>query len=98
MQFRRLGDSDLEISEICLGSFLTYGLGVGRADRSLHKRCLRGRHQLLRHGERLRHWAAEKAWGEILSKRPRDSYILATKVYFPMQRKSRPWTWRDYGL
>jgi len=30
MDYRRLGDSDLEVSEICLGSFLTYGVGVGR--------------------------------------------------------------------
>ena len=30
MQFRRLGDSEIEVSEICLGSFLTYGEGVGR--------------------------------------------------------------------
>lgn len=28
--------------------------------------------------------AAERAWGEILSGRPRDSYILAAKVFFPM--------------
>ena len=28
--------------------------------------------------------AAESAWGEILSKHPRDSYILATKVWGPM--------------
>src|SRR5262249_25661429 len=28
--------------------------------------------------------AAESAWGEILSRRPRDSYILATKVWRQM--------------
>ena len=28
MEYRRLGDSDLEVSEICLGSWLTYGGGV----------------------------------------------------------------------
>jgi aryl-alcohol dehydrogenase-like predicted oxidoreductase len=28
--------------------------------------------------------AAETAWGEILSGRPRDSYVLATKVWGPM--------------
>ena len=27
--------------------------------------------------------AAEQAWGEILSAYPRDSYLLATKVFFP---------------
>ena len=29
MQYRTLGDSDLKISEISLGSWLTYGVGVG---------------------------------------------------------------------
>jgi len=28
--------------------------------------------------------ASEEAWGEILSSYPRESYVLATKVYFPM--------------
>ena len=28
--------------------------------------------------------AAEEAWGEILAGHARDSYVLATKVYFPM--------------
>ena len=30
VNFRRLGDSDLEVSEISLGSWLTYGAGVER--------------------------------------------------------------------
>ena len=30
MRYRRLGSSDLEISEISLGSWLTYGGGVAR--------------------------------------------------------------------
>src|SRR3954463_14976979 len=30
MRYRRLGSSDLEVSEISLGSWLTYGGGVGR--------------------------------------------------------------------
>ena len=28
MKYRRLGDSDLEVSELALGSWLTYGVGV----------------------------------------------------------------------
>jgi aryl-alcohol dehydrogenase-like predicted oxidoreductase len=31
MKYRRLGDSDLNVSEISLGSWLTYGLGVDDA-------------------------------------------------------------------
>ena len=37
MQTRRLGDSDLHVSEISLGSWLTYGVGV-EADKA--RRCL----------------------------------------------------------
>jgi aryl-alcohol dehydrogenase-like predicted oxidoreductase len=33
--------------------------------------------------------AAETAWGEILADYPRDSYVLATKVYFPMGPRDR---------
>src|SRR2546430_3680053 len=32
MRHRRLGSSDLELSEISLGSWLTYGGGVGREE------------------------------------------------------------------
>ena len=33
--------------------------------------------------------AAEEAWGEILSRHPRDQYVLATKVFFPMSATDR---------
>src|SRR5918911_231778 len=33
--------------------------------------------------------AAESAWGEILAGYPRDSFTLATKVYFPMGGRDR---------
>jgi aryl-alcohol dehydrogenase-like predicted oxidoreductase len=28
MKYRKLGDSGISVSEICLGSWLTYGVGV----------------------------------------------------------------------
>src|SRR5271154_6422373 len=81
MKYRKLGDSDLMVSEISLGSWLTYGVGVERdkaaacVDRSIElginfidtaNVCGRG--------------AAETVLGEVLAKRPRDSYVLATKL------------------
>ena len=37
MKYRKIGDSDLEVSEISLGSWLTYGVGV-EADKA--RSCL----------------------------------------------------------
>ena len=55
MKYRKLGDSDLEVSEISLGSWLTYGVGV-EADKA--RACLDAAfdagHQLHRHREHLR--------------------------------------------
>ena len=99
MQFRRLGDSDLTFSEICLGSFLTYGVGVGREQTVA---CTRAAFDaginFFDTANVYGRGAAEQAWGEILSDHPRDSYVLATKVYMSMRWKHRPWTWGDSGL
>ena len=55
MRYRQLGDSDLKVSEISLGSWLTYGGGVGDDGRPrLRRRGVRRRDQLHRHRERLR--------------------------------------------
>src|ERR671936_1999653 len=90
MQYRRLGDSDLEVSEICLGSWLTYGYGV---EREQSEACTRAAFDaginFFDTANVYGRGAAEEAWGEILSAYPRDSYVLATKVYFPMSDTDR---------
>jgi 1-deoxyxylulose-5-phosphate synthase len=99
MEYRRLGDSDLEVSEIALGSFLTYGAGVGREQTEA---CTRAAFDaginFFDTANVYGRGAAEQAWGEILGDYPRDSFVLATKVFFPMRWKQRPWTWREHGL
>jgi aryl-alcohol dehydrogenase-like predicted oxidoreductase len=99
MDYRRLGNSDLEVSEIALGSFLTYGVGVGREQTEA---CTRAAFDaginFFDTANVYGRGAAEHAWGEILGDYRRDSYLLATKVWEPMRWKYRPWTWRDYGL
>ena len=86
MKFRRLGDSDLEVSEISLGSWLTYSGGVEREQtEACTERRLRRRDQLLRHRERLRRRRRRGGLGrDPLRTIDRDSYVLATKVFFPM--------------
>ena len=85
MNYRRLGDSGTKVSEIGLGGWLTVGnaqakevagqvldaafdLGVTFLDTA----------NVYAAGE------AERVWGELLADRPRDAYVLATKVFFPM--------------
>jgi aryl-alcohol dehydrogenase-like predicted oxidoreductase len=85
MQYRRLGSSDLDVSEISLGSWLTYGGGVSnkQAEASV-ARAFEAGINFIDTANVYARGGAEELLGEILSRRPRDSYILATKLYFPM--------------
>ena len=85
MRYRRLGSSDLEVSEISLGSWLTYSGGVeAEATRACTDAAFEAGINFFDTANAYGQGAAETAWGEILAGRPRDSYVLATKVYFPM--------------
>jgi aryl-alcohol dehydrogenase-like predicted oxidoreductase len=92
MKYRRLGSSDLEVSEISLGSWLTFGVGV-EADAA--RRCLDAAFDqginFIDTANVYGRGAAESFLGAALADRPRDSYILATKVFFPMSDE-------DHGL
>ena len=85
MQYRRLGSSDLEISEISLGSWLTYGGGVERAQAEA---CVAKAFDVginfIDTANVYARGAAESFLGEALAGRPRDSYILGTKLFWPM--------------
>jgi aryl-alcohol dehydrogenase-like predicted oxidoreductase len=87
---RRLGDSQLEVSEISLGSWLTYSGGV---ERDQTEACTRAAFDaginFFDTANVYGTGAAEEAWGEILSGYDRDSYVLATKVYFSMSETDR---------
>ena len=85
MKYRKLGDSDLEVSEISLGSWLTYGVGI-EADqtRAFLYRAFDLGINFIDTANVYGRGSAETVLGEMLAKRPRDSYVLATKVYFPM--------------
>jgi aryl-alcohol dehydrogenase-like predicted oxidoreductase len=83
--YRRLGSSDLNISEISLGSWLTYGGGVSnrRAEACVDKAFDVGIN-FIDTANVYGGGGAEEFLGEVLAKRPRDSYVLATKLYFPV--------------
>jgi aryl-alcohol dehydrogenase-like predicted oxidoreductase len=85
MRFRKLGSSDLEVSEISLGSWLTYSGGVGfEAARACTEAAFEADINFFDTANVYGRGAAESAWGEILAGRPRDSYVLATKVWGQM--------------
>jgi aryl-alcohol dehydrogenase-like predicted oxidoreductase len=85
MERRRLGDSELEVSEISLGSWLTYSGGVEREQtEACTKAAFDAGINFFDTANVYGRGAAESAWGEILADYPRDSYVLATKVFFPM--------------
>lgn len=85
MQYRRLGKAGVKVSEISLGSWLTYG---GMVDDETAIACIDKAYELgvnffdtaniYRRGE------AEIVVGKALRKYPRDSYVLATKAFWPM--------------
>jgi len=90
MKYRKLGDSDLEVSEVSLGSWLTYGVGV-EADKA--RACLEEAFaqdiNFIDTANVYGVGAAETFLGEALQGRARDSYVLATKVFFPMSDTDR---------
>ena len=85
MRYRKLGRSDLEVSEVSLGSWLTYGGGVSRerAEACVHRSFDLGIN-FIDTANVYSGGAAESFLGEVLAGRPRASYVLATKVFFPM--------------
>jgi aryl-alcohol dehydrogenase-like predicted oxidoreductase len=90
MQYRQLGSSDLRVSEISLGSWLTYGLGV---DDSSAVACVNRAFDVginfIDTANIYGRGSAESFLGKTLEGRDRSSYVLATKLFFPMTRKDK---------
>jgi aryl-alcohol dehydrogenase-like predicted oxidoreductase len=90
MRYRQLGSSGLQVSEISLGSWLTYGGGV---EREQAEGCVAKAFEVgINFIDTANVYAggrAESFLGEVLSTRPRDSYVLATKLYFPVSETDR---------
>jgi aryl-alcohol dehydrogenase-like predicted oxidoreductase len=85
MRTRKLGSSGLEVSEIALGSWLTYG---GALEKSQAIACVRRALDcgitLIDSSNIYGRGGAELLLGEALAGVPRDRYVLATKLFFPM--------------
>ena len=85
MQYRKLGNGPLEVSELSFGTWLTVAGGIA------HEQAIRCIHAALDHDITLFDTAnqygageAERVLGEALHVYPRDRYLIATKLYFPV--------------
>ncbi|WP_422059204.1 aldo/keto reductase family protein [Sphingopyxis sp.] len=90
MQYRDLGDSGIRVSAICLGSWLTYGVGVDDSDgRACIDAAFDAGIDFIDTANIYGRGAAEEFLGRALKGRARDSYVLATKLFFPMTESDR---------
>ncbi|TMM04250.1 MAG: aldo/keto reductase [Actinobacteria bacterium] len=85
MRYRRLGAAGVQVSEVSLGSWLTYG---GHVDDRAAEACVHRAYELgvnlFDTADVYRRGDAERVVGRALARYPRSSYVLATKVYFPV--------------
>ena len=90
MRTRQLGSSDLHVTTISFGSWLTTSGGVDkdRAIACVHRAFDQGIN-FIDTADVYGRGAAETVLGEALAGRARDSYVLATKAFFPMSDTDR---------
>lgn len=85
MNLRQLGSSGIEVSEISLGSWLTYSGGVQREQaEACVKAAFEAGINFIDTANVYGRGAAESLLGDVLSGHERSSYVLATKVFFSM--------------
>ncbi len=90
MNLRKLGASEIEVSEISLGSWLTYSGGVAAEQaRACVDAAFDAGINFIDTANVYGRGAAETLLGEALAGRERSSYVLATKVFFPMSDTDR---------
>jgi aryl-alcohol dehydrogenase-like predicted oxidoreductase len=85
MQYRRLGEAGVKLSEIGLGGWLTFGntMEAQRA-RAVMDRAFDLGVNFFDTSNAYARGKCEEVWGGLLAGRRRDGYVLATKVFFPM--------------
>src|SRR5688500_18710499 len=85
MEYRRLGNAGMRLSEIGLGGWLTFGNAVERrAAQAVFDKAFDCGINFFDTANAYGKGVSEEVFGEMLQGRPRESYVLATKVFFPM--------------
>lgn len=98
MEYRKLGSAGVRVSAVGLGSWLTYGGSVEAAQATdciarAYDRGITFFDTANAYGR----GAAEEVMGRALAGYDRASYVLATKVFFPMSAPDAPYP-NDRGL
>lgn len=85
MNYRKLGRTGLKVSEISFGSWMTYGHSVdGNIGEQLIDKAFELGINFIDTANVYEQGEAERMLGGILHRYLRESYVLATKAYFPM--------------
>lgn len=98
MQYRRLGRSGLQVSELSLGSWVTYHNQVNvHSAREMLAQAFDSGVNFLDNAEAYAGGKSETVMGEALKelKRPRLSYIVSTKFFWGLNRDSQPVNHKD---
>ena len=93
MQYRNLGKWGLKVSEIALGSWMTDLGGAGAAEGA--RQCIRAAYDagvnFFDCADAYSGGEAEKFLGTALRDYRRSSYVVSSKVFFPMGRGANDW-------
>ncbi len=93
MQYRRLGNSGLKLSELSFGSWVTFNrqIDTGLAER-MFGICLDAGVNFFDNAEGYEHGQSEIVMGTALKalSRPRDSYCVSSKVFFGASENPSP--------
>ena len=85
MRYRRLGDAGVQLSEIGLGGWLTFGNAVeAEQGRRVMEKAWELGINFFDTADAYARGKCEAQWGELLRDRRRADYVLATKLFFPM--------------
>jgi aryl-alcohol dehydrogenase-like predicted oxidoreductase len=90
VDYRTLGDSDLRVSEVCLGTWTTFGGSLDEdAAAALVDTAVEAGINFFDTANVYSEGRSEEVLGRTLAGRPRDSFVVATKVYAPMPNGDR---------
>ena len=90
MDYRQLGDSDLRVSEICLGTWTTFGGSLADDDAvALVDAAFDAGINFFDTANIYSQGRSEEVLGRALAGRPRDSFVVATKLWAEMPNGDR---------